>query len=70
MVKRNPGEVSNHGLDGAKSLFNYGLNGSQLYQLLTTGFLKHLAATKLMVWFGGLDSWHPLMKGIVTEGYP
>ena len=25
---------------------------------------------KLLVLVGGLDSWDPLMKGIVTNGYP
>ena len=25
---------------------------------------------KLVVWVGGLDSWDPLMKGIVTSGHP
>ena len=25
---------------------------------------------KLAIWVGGLDIWDPLMKGIVTSGYP
>ena len=35
-------------------------------------FLEEMISTNgwLLAWIGGLDSWDPLMKWIVTWGYP
>ena len=44
------------------------LSHEVLVQMISFPFRS--ANVKLLVWVGGLDSWDPLLNGIVTKGYP